>query len=50
MSDWNVYVDNDEVSVYDTSNHATLEEIRDLLKLILERLPPTNENSPVKGS
>lgn len=40
MSDWVVSVENDELSVYDTSANSTLEEIRDLLKLILERLPP----------
>lgn len=45
MADYQVYVENDEVSVYDTSSHTTLEEIRDLLKQILERLPvPTDDN------
>lgn len=39
MADWDVHVTNDEVSVYDTSSHATLEEIRDLLKQLLARFP-----------
>lgn len=40
MADYTVLVDNEgEIGVYDTSSHATLEEIRDLLKEILKRLP-----------
>lgn len=37
MIDWSVHVDNEnEIGVYDTSAHATLEEIRNLLKHMLE--------------
>lgn len=40
MADYTVYVVNEgEISTYDTSAHSTLEEIRDLLRLILQRLP-----------
>lgn len=40
MADYTVYVDNEnEIGVADTSVHAALEEIKELLKLILERLP-----------
>lgn len=40
MVDYSVEVTNKELDVYDSSNGAILEEIRDLLKQILERLPP----------
>ena len=45
MTDYSVVVVNEgELDVYDTSAHATLEEIRDLLREILKRLPdPTGE-------
>lgn len=40
MADWSVHVENEnELSVYDTSAHATLIEIRDLLRQVLDRLP-----------
>lgn len=47
MSDYSVTIANEnEIDVYDTSSHATLEEIRDLLKQILERLPAPTPAEP----
>lgn len=42
MSDWNVSVDNELLDVRDVDTRQVLEEIRDLLQLILERLPEQN--------
>lgn len=42
MSDWNVSVDNEVLDVQDVDNYRLLQEIRDLLQLILERLPSAN--------
>lgn len=42
MSDWNVRVDNQVCVELDSESHAILVEIRDLLQLILHRLPSQN--------
>jgi len=47
MADYSVIVVNEhEIDVYDTSSHSMLEEIRDLLKEILKRLPPEPQKAP----
>lgn len=54
MSDWYVFVDNEVLDVRDLENHQLLEEIRDLLRMILQRLPSANvpvfpDGKPVKS-
>lgn len=42
MADWNVHVENQVCVELDAEAHATLLEIRDLLRLVVERLPAPN--------